>query len=161
MLSPCWALVWCFTCDTLLMSHLLLRALLRTSSYHWNTSWCPFDLESAWLVLKSALCWGYVECMVGSELRVRVGLSTKAQMNTPFWGHVAVMLGPCWPCVGPMLGLCWCMLGSCWFEPWFKSLCWAKLCWACKYWKARYERLGSLSFAFSCAIRLLSHSGTK
>lgn len=57
--------------------------------------------------------WGHVELYI----RVHVGLGTKAQMNTPFLGHV----GPCWPCepcasVGPCwaLGPCWGHVGPCW-----------------------------------------------
>ena len=38
--------------------------------------------------------------MLGQERRVHLGLGTKAQMNTPFLGHVGAMLGS-------TLGLCW------------------------------------------------------
>ena len=51
-------------------------------------------------------CWGHVEPMLslcwGQERRVHLGLGSKAQMHTPFLGHVRAMLGLCRAYVGPM-----------------------------------------------------------
>ena len=67
--------------------------------------------------------WAYVELMLGQERRVHLSLSTKAQMDTPFW----VMSRACWAYVGPFGPS---MLGS-WGPRWghlgpMLSLCWAK-----------------------------------
>ena len=41
--------------------------------------------------------------MLGQERRVHLGLGTKAQMNTPFLGHVGAMLDLRWVYVGMCL----------------------------------------------------------
>ena len=53
-----------------------------------------------------------VGTMLGQEWRVHLGLSTKAQMNTPFLCHVRAKLGRLEAMLGPMLGQCWANFGQ-------------------------------------------------